>query len=324
MGDSTPSRPSLDKRIDDSSYPDTGELATSDYYVSVGSVQLLWLSRTLGRTFIAPFDRVKFILQCQRELQRLGTLQGSFRGARHCVKHLVAIEGWRSLWRGNLIQVISLLPITIAQIFIALPTQSFVFDAFPHYSTWGFTFASYVAVLAGALAAATVSYPFEFARFRLAVDIKRSHGASYEYRHSLAFFSHPVLNESPHLLYKGLGLYVLGSIVYQSAHNGMLNIFGLFVPPETPEGGYGVIAAQVGAGLTVSALSTLCLHPVDTVRRRMMIAATEDDLRYPSTVDCVRHIMRTEGPIGFYRGAAFSLVRVMVTTALFVMSGISI
>ncbi|KEG09808.1 putative mitochondrial carrier protein [Trypanosoma grayi] len=293
-----------------------------DYYVSVENIQRLWIGKAVGRTLIAPLDRVKFVLQCQKELQRLGTLEGSFRGAWHCARHLAAVEGHRSFWRGNLIQVVSLLPITIAQIFIALPTQTFVFNACPHHSALGYTAATYTAAISGALAASMVSYPLDYARFRLAVDLKPYRGAAYEYRHSMAFFSQPMLNEYPHLLYKGLGLYVLGSLLYQSVHDGMLNVIWPFIPPETPESGYGTIAAQVATGLVVSALSTLCLHPIDTVRRRMMIAATEEDLRYPSTLHCMRHILRTEGAMGFYRGAAFTLARMVATTALFVATSV--
>ncbi|RNE98919.1 mitochondrial carrier protein [Trypanosoma rangeli] len=303
--------------------PAGGALAPEDYYVSVENIQLLWLSGTIGRTIIAPLDRVKFILQCQGELQRLGTLDGSFRGAGHCMRHLASVEGYRSFWRGNLIQVVSLLPITIAQIFIALPTQSFVFNACPHYSVSTYTVSLYAAHISGALAASMVSYPLDFARFRLAVDVKPFRGASYEYRHSLAFFSQPILSETPHLLYKGLGLYVFGSLLYQTVHNGILKVMEPFVLPETPDSSYGTVAVQVGTGLTVSALSTLCLHPIDTVRRRMMIAATEDDLRYSSSMHCVRHIVRTEGPAGLYRGGLFALVRMVATTALFTLGSVT-
>ncbi|RNF07014.1 putative mitochondrial carrier protein [Trypanosoma conorhini] len=326
MAATNPSSPLRGEQVgggDGPTFPAGDALTPEDYYVSVENIQLLWLSGAIGRTIIAPLDRVKFILQCQGELQRLGTLDGSFRGAGHCVRHLASIEGYRSFWRGNLIQVISLLPITIAQIFIALPTQTFVFNAFPHHSAATYTASFYAAHISGALAASMVSYPLDFARFRLAVDIKPFRGASYEFRHSLAFFSQPVLSESPHLLYKGLCLYVFGSLLYQTVHNGILRVVEPFVLPETPESGYGTIAAQVGTGLTVSALSTLCLHPIDTVRRRMMIAATEDDLRYSSSMHCARHIMRTEGPAGFYRGGLFALVRMVATTALFTLGSVA-
>ncbi|ORC86558.1 putative mitochondrial carrier protein [Trypanosoma theileri] len=325
MGNTSSSDTSREGRlVDEELVSDASAAAASDstvvpdeYYVSIENIHLLWLGKTVGRTIIAPLDRVKFILQCQKELQRLGTLEGTFRGAWHCARHIATVEGYRSFWRGNLIQVVSLLPITIAQIFIGLPTQAFVFNLFPHSSALGYTTASYAALISGALAASMVSYPLEFARFRLAVDLKPFRGASYEYRNSMAFFAHPVLNEFPHLLYKGLGLYVMGSLVYQSVHNLLLGLVGPFVPPETPSSGPATIAAQVATGLTVSALSTLCLHPVDTVRRRVMIAATEEDLRYPSSVHCLRHIVRTEGPLGLYRGAAFTLLRMTATTALF-------
>lgn len=303
------------------SHNDTSELVTEDYYVSVQKMQLLWLHNAICRTIIAPFDRVKFILQCQHELQRIGALKMTFRGAGHCVQHLTAIEGRYSFWRGNLIQVVSFMPNTMAQLFIALPTQSFVFDACSRNSVVSSTVASYMAVIAGSLAAATVSYPLEYARFRIAVDLKPSSTAPYEYRNCMTFFSHPILNDSPHLYYKGLGLYLLGSMLYYFVHHRLLDVFGLFVPPETSERRYSAIAVQVGAGLSVSALSTLCLYPLDTVRRRMMIAAMEEDLRYQSSIHCLRRILLTEGFSGLYSGARFSLIRMLVTTGVLALSG---
>ncbi|KAH8614125.1 putative Mitochondrial carrier protein [Trypanosoma vivax] len=280
----------------------------------VEDIQASCIDKAIDRTITAPLDRVKFVLQTQAELQRIGTLQRSFSGAWRCITHLASIEGPLSFWRGNLIQVASQLPITLAHIFIALPTQALVYNNLPG-SFIGQTTSAYIALLCGALGASLVSYPLEFARFRLAVDVKPFSGATYEYRHSLSFFAHPVISRSPHFLYTGLGLYVSGSILYGTVHSGLLNFLVPRLPSES--NGRGAIVVQVCAGFGVSAVSTLCLHPVDTVRRRMMVSVTEDDLRYPSWRGCLLNVLRTEGPLGLYRGASFTLLRLLVTAGIF-------
>jgi hypothetical protein len=289
----------------------------SSTLISVEYIQRLWLMRSVSRTILAPIERVKYVMQCQKELQRTGTLKCEFKTVWSCVRYLKQMEGTRSFWRGNLIQVVSLLPILLAQIFIAYPTQSFIFNSCPVHSAAGYTAASYAALLGGAIAATTVSYPLEFARFRLAVDVKSHVGAAYKFRNSFAFFSHPVLSECPHYFYRGLTLYIFGSVVYQAVHNALLNLVAPYVPPEE-EGSSSWTPAiiQTIAGLTVSGTTTLCLHPVDLVRHRMMIAVMEDGLRYSSMMECATRIAQREGIRGFFRGGTVTLTKMIAATGL--------
>ncbi|KPA74330.1 putative mitochondrial adp/ATP carrier-like protein [Leptomonas pyrrhocoris] len=285
-------------------------------FISVEYIQQLWLLRSVSRTLLAPIERVKYVMQCQKELQRTGAIQCEFKTVWSCVRYLKQMEGTRRFWRGNLIQVVSLLPILLAQIFIAYPTQSFIFNSCPVHTAAGYTVASYAALLGGAVAATTVSYPLEYARFRLAVDVKSQVGASYEFRNSFAFFSHPVLSECPHYFYRGLTLYIFGSVVYQAVHNVLLNVVAPYVPPEEDSSSWAPAIIQTIAGLTVSGTTTLCLHPVDLVRHRMMIAVMEDRLRYASMMECATQIAQREGLRGFFRGGTVTLTKMIAATGL--------
>lgn len=284
--------------------------------ISVEYIQRLWLMRAISRTVLAPLERVKYVMQCQKELQRSGALNCEFKTVWSCVRYLKQVEGTRSFWRGNLIQVVSMLPILLAQIFIAYPTQSFIFNSCPVHSAAGYTAASYAALLGGALAATTVSYPLEYARFRLAVDVKSRVGAPYQFRNSFAFFSHPVLSECPHFLYRGLTLFIFGSVVYQAVHSALLTLVAPYVPPDEEDAGWTPAIVQTVCGLTVSGTTTLCLHPVDLVRHRMMVAVMEDRLRYTSAMECVASIAQKEGIRGFFRGGTVTLTKMIAATGL--------
>ncbi|KAK7197413.1 adp/ATP carrier-like protein [Novymonas esmeraldas] len=284
--------------------------------ISVEYIQRLWLMRAASRTVLAPLERVKYIMQCQKELQRTGALQCEFKTVWSCVRYLRQMEGTRCFWRGNMIQVVSLLPILLAQIFIAYPTQSFIFNSCPVHSAAGYTVASYAALLGGAVAATTVSYPLEYARFRLAVDIKSHVGASYQFRNSVAFFSHPAMSECPHFLYRGLTLFILGSVVYRAVHGVLLDIVSPFLPPDGEGRGWTPAIVQTVCGLTVAGMTTLCLHPVDLVRHRMMVAVMEDRLRYSSVMECVARIAQQEGVRGFFRGGTVTLAKMIAATGL--------
>ncbi|KAG5485229.1 hypothetical protein CUR178_06589 [Leishmania enriettii] len=301
-----------------SSHDGQGSLYEGDgsTIISVEYIQRLWLMRAISRTVLAPLERVKYVMQCQKELQRTGALQCEFKTVWACVRYLKQMEGVRSFWRGNFIQVVSLLPILLAQIFIAYPTQSLIFNSFVVHSAAGYTMASYAALLGGALAATTVSYPLEYARFRLAVDVKSRAGAPYQFRNSFAFYSHPVMSECPHFLYRGLTLFIFGSVVYQSVHNVLLNLVAPYVPPDDEDNGWTPAIIQTVCGLTVSGTTTLCLHPVDLVRHRMMVAVMEDRLRYSSAMTCVARIAQKEGIRGFFRGGTVTLTKMMAATGL--------
>ncbi|CAJ1017305.1 Mitochondrial carrier protein, putative [Leishmania lindenbergi] len=284
--------------------------------ISVEYIQRLWLMRAVSRTVLAPLERVKYVMQCQKELQRAGALQCEFKTVWSCVSYLRHMEGTRSFWRGNLIQVVSLLPILLAQVFIAYPTQSFIFNSCVTHSVVDYTVASYAALLGGALAATMVSYPLEYARFRLAVDVKSHVGASYKFRNSFAFYSHPVMSECPHFLYRGLTLFIFGSVVYQSVQNALLNLIAPYVPPDEEGSGWTPAIIQTVCGLTVSGTTTLCLHPIDLVRHRMMVAVMEDRLQYSSAMKCMARIAQKEGIRGFFRGGTVTLTKMITATGL--------
>ncbi|CCW65874.1 unnamed protein product [Phytomonas sp. EM1] len=284
-------------------------------YVSIDYMQRLWLLRSVSRTLLAPLDRIKFVMQTQKELIRHGTLAREFYSTWECVRYLSVVEGKRSFWRGNLIQVVAILPIALAQLFIAAPIEGLIFESFPMHSALSCTVASYASMLGGALALCLISYPLDFARFRLAVDIKTCRESPYAFKHSLAFFSQPVLSEFTPYLYRGLTLYVSGSFVYKAVYNVLINLVLPYMPPDR-DASWWPILVQTATSITVAGVATLCLHPIDLVRHRLMIAVTSDRLRYPSAMSCVRRIAQKEGLRGFYRGGTITLVRFMAAMGL--------
>ncbi|CCW71669.1 unnamed protein product [Phytomonas sp. Hart1] len=283
-------------------------------YISIDYIQRMCLLIGTSRTLLAPLDRVKFIMQTQKELIRHGTLAREFHSAWDCARYLSVIEGNRSFWRGNLIQVVSICPIIISQLIITIPVERYIFESFPLHSALCCTAASYAALLGGSFATCLISYPLDFARFRLAVDVKFDKDAAYAFKHSLAFFSHPVLSEFTPYLYRGLTLFVLANFLYRCVYNVLIGVMMTCVPPE--DGRWWPIFAQTTAGIGVAGVATVCLHPIDLVRHRLMIAVTSERLRYASAMSCVRRIAKKEGLRGFYRGSVVTLVKMLAATGL--------
>lgn len=293
--------------------------------IDVQEFQTAFLMQSIGKTLVSPLDRIKFLLQSQGELHRLGKLERPYGGAYNCFRKTIAIEGVGSLWRSNVIQIGAIIPSSLAQIFVGFPAQRVVFEILPHESPATFTAASLASGIVGAMAAQCIAYPFDFARFRMACDIKPHANGRYDYRHSLALFSHPNIVESPHLAYKGFSLFIMGSLLYKGVYMSLLQGLAPLLPQDDDDHvRLKVIISQTAAGFFAMTSAMLWMYPVDTVRRRMMLSVNHEEFEYRSVQHCVRTIMRSEGLRGFYRGALFNTFRGGLTTALALAIGISL
>lgn len=76
------------------------------------------------------------------------------------------------------------------------------------------------------------------------------------------------------------------------------------------------------AGAIAGAISVLCTMPQDTVKTRMQ---GEEAKKYKNTFDCIRQILKEEGPLFFYTGTWPRMVRVSldvgITFAIFPIIG---
>lgn len=287
----------------------------------------LLVGQTVARTLVAPFDRVKYLLQCQGELLRLGRTDRPFLGAYECFRRLATIEGASSFFRGNVTHIASILPTAFAQAFIGMPVQRAVFETLSPQTAAAYTAATFASGIAGALASSVVSYPFDMVRFRLACDVKAFDTAPYLYRSAREFVMHSNIVENPQLMYRGLGLYLCGSVFYRASYLWMFDLVTRFVTPADINDAnvpLAVVAQQTIAGYGILAAATMWMYPLDTVRRRLMLSVNHYGLEYQSVMHCVQAIVREEGLAALYRGASFALVRGAVTTCIAVCIGINI
>ena len=67
------------------------------------------VAAAISKTLIAPIERVKLLLQTQHVNPAL-MAKGEFKGIGDCFQRVVKEEGFFSLWRGNLANVIRYFP----------------------------------------------------------------------------------------------------------------------------------------------------------------------------------------------------------------------
>jgi len=134
----------------------------------------------ISKTVVAPIERVKLLLQTQDANPKIKSGEiARYTGIINCFSRVVAEQGFYSLWRGNLANVIRYFP-TQAFNFAFKDTFKRMFPRYdPKKEFWKF-FGTNLA--SGGLAGASsllIVYPLDFARTRLAADVGK--GSSREF-----------------------------------------------------------------------------------------------------------------------------------------------
>jgi solute carrier family 25 (adenine nucleotide translocator) protein 4/5/6/31 len=68
------------------------------------------VSAAVSKTAAAPIERVKLLIQNQDEMLKSGRLAEPYKGIGECFSRTIKDEGFVSLWRGNLANVIRYFP----------------------------------------------------------------------------------------------------------------------------------------------------------------------------------------------------------------------
>ena len=307
---------------EEAAHPQDGPSFSQELLVHVGS-------RAVSKTLMAPFDRVKVLLQCESELirqERLPT-QG-FGGMRNCIRHCTGSENPINLWRGNAVNCLGIIPTAIAQVGVGTPLQKTLFEGIPHESTTGLAIASVTAAVISAMTVATIVYPIDLIRFSLSCDVIYGRNRAMRYGGAVDFVKTTLASREGQrrgALYRGLCLSLSGNVLYRFSFLTLNNLMTLAIPVPRPTADEGDFVAYNRKLLLVNYFAvlaaTIWAYPIDTVRRRIMLTVNSKH-SYDHFLDCVMHINKTEGSIGFFRGLHFVVIRNLVAGTLAALTGI--
>jgi len=261
----------------------------------------------VSKTVAAPIERVKLLVQNQDEMIKQGRLATPYKGVADCFRRVVAEEGFGSLWRGNLANVIRY-----------FPTQALNF-AFKDYikNLFGFKkekdgyFVWFLGNMAsGGLAGASslvFVYSLDYARTRLANDAKsaKKGGGERQFNGLLDVYTKTMKTDGIAGLYRGFVVSCVGIIVYRGCY------FGFFdsLKPVILAGPLGdSFAASFALGWAVTIAAGLASYPLDTIRRRMMMTSGEK-VKYKSSMDCGMQVIKNEGFSSLFKGAGANILR---------------
>ncbi|GAB4833966.1 hypothetical protein Ancab_032216 [Ancistrocladus abbreviatus] len=234
-----------------------------------------------AKTVTAPLDRIKLLMQTHG----LRVSQESGRKAITFIEALTLIgkeEGIKGYWKGNLPQVIRIIPYSAAQLFSYEAYKKLFEGKDGELSVFG-------RLAAGACAGMTstfVTYPLDVLRLRLAVE------PGYRTMSEVAL---SMLREEGFCsFYNGLGPSLIGIAPYIAVNFCVFDLLKNSLPekyqkrPET----------SLATALLSATIATLTCYPLDTIRRQMQMKGTP----YNTVVDAFAGIVARDGWVGLYRG----------------------
>ncbi|XP_057983597.1 probable envelope ADP,ATP carrier protein, chloroplastic [Malania oleifera] len=233
-----------------------------------------------AKTITAPLDRIKLLMQIHGL-----RVQESGKKAVGLIEAITVIgkeEGIKGYWKGNLPQVIRIIPYSAVQLFAYETYKKLFRGKDGELSIVG-------RLAAGACAAMTstfVTYPLDILRLRLAVE------PGYRTMSEVAL--NMLRDEGVASFYKGLGPSLIGIAPYIAMN---FCIFDL-MKKSLPEKFQKRTETSLATALLSATLATLLCYPLDTVRRQMQMKGTP----YKTVLDAFPGIVARDGIIGLYRG----------------------
>lgn len=262
----------------------------------------------IAKTAMAPVERVKLLMQTMES--NPDVISGKIKpysGIGDCFARVRAEQGMKAFWRGNLVNCLRYAP----QQGSALAFNDVLNDLFPSYSSKTDFWKSFgVKLFSGGLAGAianTICFPFDFARTRLASDVKAGKG---QFNGIADCIVSTVKSQGITGLYTGWSVTVAGAFVYRAGQLGCFKQIQDLNPYKNDKG----VLGGVSAFIAVTTARTVIMpfnYPFDTVRRRMMLQSEKPKAErlYKGSIDCFVKVLQKEGFKGMYKGLVPELFR---------------
>jgi len=256
----------------------------------------------VSKTAVAPIERVKLLLQVQHAQK---SIEVKYKGIIDCFSRVAKEQGFWSLWRGNLANVIRYFP-TQALNFAFKDTYKklFIGGIDKKKEFWKFFVGNLASGGAAGATSLCVVYPLDFARTRLAADVGKGSGREFSGLGNCLikiFRSDGLLG-----LYRGFFVSVQGIIIYRASYFGFLDTIKSMVSTDPKKVNFFV---AWGIAQVVTVCSGIASYPWDTVRRRMMMQSGKKEILYKNTWDCAVKIIKNEGVRAMYKGALSNIFR---------------
>lgn len=268
-----------------------------------------------SKTAVAPFDRIKILLQAQHEhYKHLGAFSG--------FREIVQRENFLALYKGNLVQVMRIMPYGAIQFTAYEQYKQHLEVSFEQNSLIN----GFLAGAAAGITAAAITYPLDTIRARLAFQVTNSNTLYSGIKHAVV----RMLKEEGGLraLYRGFWSNMLGMIPYAGfsfytfekvKYLNMKYAPHYFCSEHKTNGLILNIPGKLLCGGAAGAVANTFSYPLDVTKRRMQLAMMNPAThKYASGMLSTLRLIYTENGIvkGLYRGMSINFLRAVPLQAV--------
>lgn len=249
-----------------------------------------------ARSFVAPIDRVKILMQTQQLITKDGK---TYNSVAQSLRHIMQNEGILKLWRGNGVNCIRVFPYAATQ-FVSYDKYKYLLS----FDDGSMTI--FRRLFAGALAGGTatsLTHPLDVVRLRLSVqpelrgfgDAFRSVYAEQGLKTFFKGYNATLLSLAPFIAINFATFDQLKHVTYKKFPKLERNI-----------------GTTLGLGACAGLFAQSICFPLDTIRRRMQLPGEH----YSSVGNAFKTVFQTEGFKGFYKGIAPNAIKVIPNNAI--------
>merc|ERR1712072_885895 len=248
------------------------------------------VSGCVGKTIVAPTERIKLIMQTQSSTTagpRHGLIRPQYSGLVDCFKKVIRKEGFVNLWKGNGVNTFKIFPMNAFSLALKDFFGRIIKVRNPEQNKVKFLMAQ---MLSGGLAGActiTMVFPLDFARTKLSTDLLQE-GGKRQYSGLLDCFKKTISTEGVAGVYKGLSTALCGVFMYKALS---LGIYDYLKSTSLSDPKTSFIKKFIVANVVTQATNVL-LYPLDTIGRQLMVnSGSGNRLAAKQTpVECAKQI----------------------------------
>jgi len=264
------------------------------------------VSAAISKTLAAPIELIKLRIQNMDEMLKHGTLDTKYNGIADCFRRIVAEEGFKSLWKGNLANVLRYFP-TQALNFAFKDYYKKIFSRDKkNHGYFQFVMGNIASGGAAGATSLTFVYSLDYARTRLANDMKSSKkgAAEKQFNGLIDVYKKTYASDGIQGLYRGFNISAVGIIIYRGLYFGIYDSVKAILPRNIQDS----FLISFGLGFFVTNAAGFASYPIDTIRRRMMMTSGQA-VKYKGSLDCGRQIVKNEGVKSLFKGAGANILR---------------
>ncbi|KAK2392156.1 Adenine nucleotide transporter bt1, chloroplastic/mitochondrial [Trifolium repens] len=250
------------------------------------------IAGAISRTTVAPLETIRTHLM----------VGSSGHSTTEVFQDIMKTDGWKGLFRGNLVNVIRVAPSKAIELF-AYDTVNKNLSAKPGEQSKLPVPASLIAGACAGVSSTICTYPLELLKTRLTIQRGVYNGL-------VDAFVKIIKEEGPAELYRGLTPSLIGVIPYSAtnyfAYDTLRKAYRKFFKQEK----IGNIETLL-IGSAAGAISSTATFPLEVARKHMQVGALSGRQVYKNVVHALVSILEQEGILGLYRGLGPSCMKLV-------------